>query len=280
MRAGVVSTIDGMSRLREKWPQSSAGNLFSEFEYLYAWAQGLPEEQRLHLIVPEGVRAVVPLVECDSLLSFLAAEMFEMQDLPLAHDAGPDAARAVASALIQLRMPLHLHRVSADSPVLAALKEMSRARGILRVKPVDGSPVIRLSPQWRDPETRLNSGRRSDLRRMRKKAFESGEVFMEEIVAHPGNVNECLDRLFTVEAAGWKGASGSALRCDAVRSNFFRRFCMSACMRLPVRFFFMRIGESDAAAQLTVERSGRLWLLRAGYDERFGRCSPGTLLTV
>ena len=36
----------------------------------------------------------------------------------------------------------------------------------------------------------------------------------------------------------------------------------------------------DAAAQIAIERGTRFDLLRAGYDERFARCSPGMLLTV
>src|SRR5206468_8833130 len=39
-------------------------------------------------------------------------------------------------------------------------------------------------------------------------------------------------------------------------------------------------GGQPVAMQLAVESGGRFWLLKIGYDERFARCSPGTLLTI
>ena len=32
--------------------------------------------------------------------------------------------------------------------------------------------------------------------------------------------------------------------------------------------------------QVAVETGGRFWLLKVGYDERFARCSPGSLLLL
>jgi CelD/BcsL family acetyltransferase involved in cellulose biosynthesis len=45
-----------------------------------------------------------------------------------------------------------------------------------------------------------------------------------------------------------------------------------------LRLCFLRIGERIAAAQFAVESNERFWLLKIGYDEAFGRCSPGNLL--
>ncbi len=47
-----------------------------------------------------------------------------------------------------------------------------------------------------------------------------------------------------------------------------------------LRLCFMRIGGKLAATQIAVESGGRFWLLKVGYDEDFGRCSPGHLLMI
>jgi CelD/BcsL family acetyltransferase involved in cellulose biosynthesis len=40
----------------------------------------------------------------------------------------------------------------------------------------------------------------------------------------------------------------------------------------------LRIDGRAAAVQLAVETADGFWLLKLGYDERFARCSPGSLL--
>ena len=43
---------------------------------------------------------------------------------------------------------------------------------------------------------------------------------------------------------------------------------------------FLRLDGEVAAMHLAVEACGRHWLYKIGYDERFARCSPGTLLML
>jgi len=102
-----------------------------------------------------------------------------------------------------------------------------------------------------------------------------------EIAApEPADVEARIEEAFRVEAAGWKGAHGTALATDPVRGAFFHRYAQAASERGILRMCFLRIGGRAAAAQIAVDNGSQFSLLRAGYDEEFARCSPGMLLTA
>ena len=127
-----------------------------------------------------GQRLAVVAIERDGDLAALAAlagkrrrgirrlvqlgvgELFEPQDF-LARD--DHSLAALAAALVRLRSPLWLERLPADSAALAVLESAFRGRAVIVRRPAARAPYIALDPSWREPETHLNSGRRSDLRR-------------------------------------------------------------------------------------------------------------------
>jgi proline dehydrogenase len=89
-----------------------------------------------------------------------------------------------------------------------------------------------------------------------------------------------LGDAFRVEAAGWKGALGSALALDPKVGAFYAQFAHAACELGLLRIGILRIGDHAAAMHLAVEQDGCFWLLKMGFDESFARFSPGTLLLV
>ena len=67
---------------------------------------------------------------------------------------------------------------------------------------------------------------------------------------------------------------------DPDRRRFFHELAEASAADGCLRVAVLRIGGQTAAMQLAVEQGRRLWLLKIGYDERFARCSPGTLLLL
>jgi CelD/BcsL family acetyltransferase involved in cellulose biosynthesis len=243
-----------------------------------------PQEgnQRLSVLTAGGreTLAIAPLTihgGWAGWLTLLAAEMYEVMDFPQASES---AVAALAHAIVRTGRPLDLMRIPADAPAIAALKAAYRGRGIVRRQPVGGSPWIPLDDSWVAPEMRLEAGRRSDLRRARRHAEKIGVVEAAVITPARDQLPQLLDEAFQVEAAGWKGARGTALANDPVRGAFFRRYTEQACAKGTLRMCVLRIGGQPAAAQIAIESGSRFDLLRAGYDERFARCSPGMLLTA
>jgi CelD/BcsL family acetyltransferase involved in cellulose biosynthesis len=137
-----------------------------------------------------------------------------------------------------------------------------------------------LDESWLEPEGHLNAGRRSDLRRARRRGEQLGPITTEIHAPSLKELSQRVDTALAVEARCWKGESGTgtALLHDPHRAAFYRRYFEAACVDGVLRICFLRIGDHVAAAQLAIEDCGGFWLLKVGYDERFAACSPGNLL--
>ncbi|MGD9527452.1 GNAT family N-acetyltransferase [Pseudonocardia sp.] len=186
----------------------------------------------------------------------------------------------LCAALVRMGLPLKLGRVVAGSPTDVALAEAFRSRGVLRRRRTSAYPVVDLDEGWRDPEQHFNAGRRSDVRRARRRAAALGDVSYELLAPVPGEVDGLLDEAYAVESAGWKGRGGTALAVDEPLGGFFRRWARRAASAGQLRMSFLRIGGKPVAMQVAAEVNRRLWLLKIGYDETVKRCSPGTLLML
>jgi CelD/BcsL family acetyltransferase involved in cellulose biosynthesis len=185
---------------------------------------------------------------------------------------------ALAIALVRLRQPLWFDRLPADSPTTRALESAARGRALVVARPQANCPFIQLDESWLEPEQHLNSGRRSDLRRARRKAEQLGEVTTEILTPQPGEVDRLLDEAIAIEARSWKGDAGTALAADQQRAAFYRRYAHAASHEGVLRLCFLRIGGRAAAMQVAIEQGGGFWLLKVGYDAEFSNCSPGLLL--
>jgi len=278
-----IRTLADLDRIVSTWERMAADrNPVSDFAYARAWAAGLDGTQGLNVLTAgsPGTLAIAPLVinrGAAGWLTLLAAEMYEILDFLHADES---AVHELTRAIVSTGRPLDLKRIPADSPVVAAIQAAYRGRGVVRRQPVGGSPWIPLDDSWAEPEMRLEAGRRSDLRRARRHAEKMGAVETAIITPTRAQLPQLLEEAFQVEAAGWKGAHGTALAADPVRGVFFRRYLEQACAKGILRMCVLRIGGQPAAAQIAIESGSRFDLLRAGYDEQFSRCSPGMLLTV
>jgi CelD/BcsL family acetyltransferase involved in cellulose biosynthesis len=253
----------------------------------YAWVKACSDafltggELQLIVVGADQPRALGPLIMRGRPLNRMEClgvdELYEPTDFP---HLDPDSLTCLVNALIKLRRPLLLRRILADSPVLAALREAFQSQGLLITRPATGYPWIPLDESWTRPEEKLSASRRSSCRRARRKAHSLGPIDYEVLSPTPDELPPLLQESFRVEAAGWKGRTGSALLSDPHRRQFYEKYATIASAKGILRLCFMKIGGTVAATQIAVESGGRFWLLKVGYDETFARCSPGHLLMV
>ena len=281
----VIRNVADLDRLAEAWDALAAPALspMQQYAWAHACAATFTGRLDLHVVAVDAADgfAVAPLVRRRSgvgRVEFLGAlELDEPSDV-IASDER--AMALLAEALVRSGHPLLLKRIPAESPLVPALLRAFRGRGLVIHRRLSGFPWIPLDAAWTRPEEQLNPGRRSDLRRARRIAERIGPVAIDLHTPEPAELARVLDEVFAVEAAGWKGRTGSALACDPARQAFFRRYADAACRRGILRIGRLRIGERTVAMQLGVEWGGRFWLLKIGFDEAFARCSPGTLLML
>lgn len=230
---------------------------------------------------PQGTAAILPLTrDARAFARWRIPGEDELNEPVDALAADPAAAALLARALAADGRALSFERLAADSALIAPLRAAMKGRGWVSVRPATPCPTITLDESWRDPERRFNAGRRSDFRRAARRAEAFGAVRYEIVDPAPGAFDALFDEAIGVEAKGWKQEAGSAIAADSGKEAFFRRFFRSACERGLFRIAFLRIDGQAAAMQLALEWSGRFWLFKIGYDERFARCSPGTLLML
>jgi CelD/BcsL family acetyltransferase involved in cellulose biosynthesis len=280
----IARSVEDLDELAAVWDtfHEDTGQPMLSHAWTRACAAAFADAGQLEVtVVGAPAVAIAPLVRRDDTISRLELlgvdESGEPSDL-LA--ASPSALAELAEALVRTGRPLHLKRVLAASPTVAALRRAYRGRGIVISMPHAAYPWIPLDATWTSPESRLNAGRRSDVRRARRIAAGLGQVEFRVLSPSPSELGPLLEDALRAEAASWKGRRGSALLNDAVTRTFFERYAVAAARQGILRLGFLRIGGRPAAMQLAVESGERFWLLKMGYDESFSRCSPGTLLIV
>ena len=229
----------------------------------------------------EHPKALAPLIKQKRIFSRLemigVKELYEPMDFLYSDHASLDI---LARSLVKQRITILLRRVPADSPAISAIQSAFRRHGVVHISPVHPYPYIELNPGWMEPETRFNSGRRSDFRRAQRHASEFGEVSYEILSPGPDAAGPLLEEAYQIEMASWKGTQGTALAVDPVRRAFYTQYAIAASERGILRLVFLRINGEAAGMQIAIECDDRFWLLKIGHDDKFAKCSPGTLLML
>jgi CelD/BcsL family acetyltransferase involved in cellulose biosynthesis len=285
-RPELVQRFDASPEQAAAWNAlgSRSGSPMQSYSWALACVETLIQPDDLQVVAvgdPTRPTAIAPLVRRRRGMPRL--ELLGVDEIHEPMDflyADPAALERLAECLIHMGLPLFLKRIPARSPAVAALRKAYRGHGLVLCRPVAGCPYIPLTGDWTRPEERLTARRRGDLQRARRLAEQIGRTSFAVRSPTPFELAPLLEEAFRVEAAGWRGRQGTAIRCDPVRGPFYRRYASLACQEGILRICFLRIGGRVAAMQLGVECAGRFWLLKIGYDEAFARCSPGTLLLV
>ncbi|WP_172970207.1 GNAT family N-acetyltransferase [Erythrobacter sp. THAF29] len=186
----------------------------------------------------------------------------------------------LAQRIANCGTPLRFGHHPTDTRFLELLAEACRGKAhiVTVMQPTRAMPRIELDSSWAEPESHFNSRRRSDFRRMGRKAAKIGEVTFEIVEPRRDELRILLDEAFAVEAKGWKGRSGTAISQDEKTEAFYRDYARRAAHEGILRLCFMRIDGKAAAMQFAVECDRAFWLIKVGYDEAFKGVSPGNLL--
>jgi CelD/BcsL family acetyltransferase involved in cellulose biosynthesis len=197
---------------------------------------------------------------------------------PVAEDAA--AARALTAALMA-RAPrlLSLAFVDVAEPILAECSAAAAAREYrVLTRTLERSPFVRIDRNWQSYEGELSRKVRGDTRRQIRRLKETGSMSVE---LHDGSerLDELLVEGFQVEAAGWKGARGTAMASQRETEDFYREIALWAATRGWLRLAFLRLDGRAIAFQYAVEHDGVHYYIKGGFDPSYHSFSPGKVLT-
>ncbi|MGZ4871420.1 MAG: GNAT family N-acetyltransferase, partial [Candidatus Angelobacter sp.] len=87
-----------------------------------------------------------------------------------------------------------------------------------------------------------------------------------------------LEKFYALEASGWKGVEGTAIKCDPRTRQFYDAVAQAAARDGYLSLDFLELNGKPIAGHFAFNLRGRYFLAKAGYDENFRRHGPGQLL--
>ncbi|MDR3686530.1 MAG: GNAT family N-acetyltransferase [Coriobacteriia bacterium] len=286
-RDGFISVEADWRRLYSEMPNPS---MWHSFEANRAYLEHLcpsPEQFRC-LALDDGtrVRAILPLEErIDRALGIPlrvwglpCGEWWRISDA-----IGPDDdARELLLAEVLAHLRRDPHRPSLL--VLGRLPESSGlwdAAGQLGPRDVftfpDGAVYLIRTDSFEGLMGRLSSAGRKKLR-VAEQHFESLPGARYVSCKEPAELAEEFDHFLDVEASGWKGEQGTAVKSNPELEAFYRAMTQSMVEDGWCEIHSLHAEGRCIASEFCVFTGGQCDAPKAGYDEAYSRIMPGKLV--
>jgi CelD/BcsL family acetyltransferase involved in cellulose biosynthesis len=121
--------------------------------------------------------------------------------------------------------------------------------------------------------------RRRRLRRHEERLAEHGAVDYA-VLDTGGNVEAWLDDFLRLEAGGWKGREGTALRCQEDDRRFFHAALADAFRRGRLLMLALRLDGRPVALLCDLLCEQEAFVFKLAFDEAYAAFSPGVLLEL
>jgi len=196
---------------------------------------------------------------------------------PIARDAEAEQALAAGMAASGAR---RLRLLFLDRASTVLLGEPARRAGFRVVEDtMMRSPYVEIEvgSEWEAFEATLKKRARSDLRRLRRRLAERGEMTLEA-VRDGERVPTLLRELLEVEQRSWKGRSGTAIAQGAATQRFYEELARWAVPRGWLRLDALRLGGTAIAVSFALCGNGAFYGMKIGYDPRLANLGPGRVL--
>lgn len=176
---------------------------------------------------------------------------------------------------------LRLRHLDAEGPLFAAAAAVAAETGRL-VSPSARYERAMLCAPWTTDDYlagSLHGRHRKDLRRRRAR-LEEAEPVRFETYAADDDLAGWTEEFLAIEAAGWKGAAGTALKQDEASAAFFRNAVRRAEKAGELQFFRFRAGARTIAAAVHFRAGAVSYAFKIAYDEAYARYSPGVMIEI
>jgi CelD/BcsL family acetyltransferase involved in cellulose biosynthesis len=171
---------------------------------------------------------------------------------------------------------LHLDGLVADGPLLAALKEERRADAVHRTE--RAFLKSDLSPQAYY-EANVRKKKRKEIARLQSRLGELGSISFERI-APEGPIAAWIADFLDIEASGWKGRGGTALRDDPATARFFEEAIQGAFAAGRLEMLRLVLDGKPIAMLVNFIAIPGSFSYKIAFDENYARYSPGVLIQL
>ncbi len=155
-----------------------------------------------------------------------------------------------------------------------------RRRNPQFISSVHARAVLRRSPSAEENiAAALTSKQRHEYSRQTRRLTEQGPIDFRTISSKE-DVTSWVESFLDLEARGWKGEAGTALREDQNSREFFRQVVTAAADREKLHALGLWQNGSPIALKVNFLASPGSFAFKIAYDESFSRYSPGVLLEL
>ncbi len=260
-------------------------------EFIAAYLRAFEPRTKLHILTARSdarLTGLVPLVEETALFCGLPIRRlrtptgFHSCRFDLLRIRGPGGDSAVKTIWQGIKGVSDWHLLE-----ICYVPESGALNDVVELAAADGFRVVRRE-WWRSPVLSLagwdgtpdwwlkaTSGNfRSQIRRALRKANERGLHLLRVAEAEPA----ALQRFYDLEASGWKGTEGTAIRDHRPTRQFYDDIAAAAARFGYLSLYFLDLGGQTISAHLGLSYNNSYYMPKVAYDEQFGQFSPGHLM--
>jgi CelD/BcsL family acetyltransferase involved in cellulose biosynthesis len=266
-------------------------NPFYEPEYALPLARELGQLDTTALLTvanEDGWTACLPVtrsrwhrIPLRSLASWHGHVLYGLLGTPLvAADGGAEALEELVDGILRKRRVSFaaFEEVSEDGAVGALLNGLLRDRpSALPIERFERA-ALRRRPELTYIEETLNSKRRRELRRQRRKLGE--ELGAEPVAVDRAGDDAAYEALVALEAAGRKSERGTVMAADERHSRFFVEMCRNFAALGRLQLLALEAGDETLALQCNLAGGDTIFRVKIAYDERWAAYSPGIQLEL
>jgi CelD/BcsL family acetyltransferase involved in cellulose biosynthesis len=277
-----VEEPERFAELREQWDWLAARERapFGRHAWFWAWWNAFGAGGRLSICaVWRGKRlvAVLPLWREGGALRAMANVHTPIFQAPACDQ--PARHVAFAAALRTAPGSIEIDGLAATDSVLSALVRDSRGAGLVPlIESAHTSPIIDLEGEFADYR-QLHPTRCRKLFKLGRKMQRDHDAEVTLLEA-PSDLDRELDRAFELEAAGWKGAAGTAMASADETARFYRSVARAYEGLGELGVSTVVLDGELAAFDLCLLHAKRAWSLKGAYNESYRRLSPGNVLLL
>ena len=176
---------------------------------------------------------------------------------------------------------LHLESIDAAGPNAAAIEAtcVAERRGWREIHRYERAMLrsqLDADAYW---EAQVRPKKRKELRRLQKRLADMGAI-ETRLLDDPAALPDWCETFLTLEAAGWKGANGTALASSPDHADFFREACAAAFDGGRLHMLRMDLDGRAIAMLVNFRHLDGAFSFKIAIDETLGRFSPGVLIEI
>jgi GNAT acetyltransferase-like protein len=294
-RVSEVQDRAEFGRLEREWDalldaSPARGTVFLRHAFLRLWIDNFAPRSPLRVLVARDqagtLQAALPLKE--QRMRFHGLPVRALLSTSNPHSCrfdvvAKDGAKAAAAFFRHLAADdgwdvLRLHDVPEGGVARLLQADFERGGWPTGAWPSLQSPYVPLPATWDEFAGRLSSKLKANLRRRRRKLeAQEGPVAFERSGGGE-DLEARLEAGFVLEASGWKGRRGTAIAQSPQTRGFYTELARWAAREKLLALRTLTAGGRPVAFHYALATKDTYFLLKPGYDESLGECSPGQLL--